>query len=320
MTRTITGMLRWRELSVIVVAVVLAVYFQIANANFLFSNASLQNLSQFIAPVAIIACGEVMLMIGGEIDLSAGMVYALAPFVMYFLARAGLPYPLAIGGALLGAATIGAVNGFVTVMLGVPSFVTTLGTLFLLNGLTLTISNGTPVDIEASRTLSFLMGRGGYAEFLWAVLVVLVMHFMLRNTRWGLHTVAAGANPIGASEAGIRIRSLKIVNFVLCGALAGLTGILEAFRISSIDPTAGGTHIMFLAVAAAVIGGTPLAGGSGTIAGAMIGAMVLGILNDGFTLIGINAFTFDLILGGAILVAMLCNILIGRYRRGIAVS
>jgi simple sugar transport system permease protein len=320
MTRTITSMLRWRELSVIVVAVVLAVYFQIANANFLFSNASLQNLSQFIAPVAIIACGEVMLMIGGEIDLSSGMVYALAPFVMYFLVRAGVPYPLAIPGAVGAAALVGAVNGVVTVMLGVPSFVTTLGTLFLLNGLTLTMSGGTPVDVEANPTLAFLMGRGGYAEFVWAALVVVVMHFMLRNTRWGLHTIAAGANPTGASEAGIRIRSLKITNFILCGALAGLTGILEAFRISSIDPTAGGTHIMFLAVAAAVIGGTPLAGGSGTIAGAMIGAMVLGILNDGFTLIGINAFTFDLILGGAILVAMLCNIFIGRYRRGMAVS
>ncbi|GBQ30188.1 ABC transporter permease [Gluconacetobacter azotocaptans] len=320
MARTLNTMLKWRELSVIVVAVVLAVYFQIANANFLLSNASLQNLSQFIAPVALIACGEVVLMIGGEIDLSAGMVYALTPFLMYFLTRAGLPAPLAIVGALAGAAAVGAVNGMVTVLLQVPSFVTTLGMLFLLNGLTLTLSGGTPVGVDAGPTLAFIMGRGGYAEFVWAALIVLVMHFMLRNTRWGLHTIAAGANPTGASEAGIRTRELKMVNFVISGALAGLTGILEAFRISSIDPTAGGTHIMFLAVAAAVIGGTPLAGGSGTIAGAMIGAMVLGILNDGFTLIGINAFTFDLILGGAILVAMLCNILISRYRRRMAVS
>ncbi|HEY0910557.1 MAG TPA: ABC transporter permease, partial [Bradyrhizobium sp.] len=124
------------------------------------------------------------------------------------------------------------------------------------------------------------------------------------------------ANPIGSSEAGISVRRIKIGNFVISGVLAALTGVLEAFRISSIDPTAGGTNIMFLAVAAGVIGGTPLAGGSGTVIGALIGAMVLGILNDGFTLIGINAFTFNLILGGAILAAMLFNIHINRLRRG----
>jgi len=320
MKKTFGSLLRWRELSVIVVAVVLAIYFQISNSNFLFSDASLQNLSQFIAPVAIIACGEVMLMIGGEIDLSAGMIYALAPFVMYFLAEAGCPYPVAIILAVASAGLVGAANGIITIVLGIPSFVTTLGTLFLLNGLTLTLSNGTPVGVDANPTLAFIMGRGGYAEFIWAVAIVVVMQAMLKNTRWGLHTIATGTNPTGSSEAGIRIKRIKIGNFVLSGALAGLTGVLESFRISSIDPTAGGTHIMFLAAAAAVIGGTPMAGGSGTIAGALLGAIVLGILNDGFTLIGINAFTFDLILGGAILLAMLFNIHINRYRRRVAIT
>jgi simple sugar transport system permease protein len=97
--------------------------------------------------------------------------------------------------------------------------------------------------------------------------------------------------------------------------LAGLTGILESFRISSIDPQAGGNSIMFLAVAAGVIGGTPLAGGSGTILGGLIGAFVLGVLSDGFTLIGVNAFMFNIILGAAILAAMLFNIHVGRLRR-----
>jgi simple sugar transport system permease protein len=307
--------LRWQELSILVVAVILTAYFEWANTDFLLTDASLQNLSQFVAPAAIIACGEVMLMIGGEIDLSAGMVFALAPFVMHFAHAAGAPLPLAVVAALAVSAMVGLVNGMLTVLLKVPSFITTLGTNFLLNGLTLTLSHGTPVEAPDEPGFAAAFGNWGYSEIIWAVAIVAVMHVLLRQTRWGLHTIAAGANPVGALEAGIRVSRLKIGNFMIAACLAGLTGILEGFRISSIDPQAGGNAIMFLAVAAGVIGGTPLAGGSGTIVGGLIGAFVLGVLSDGFTLIGINAFTFNIILGAAILAAMLFNIHVGRLRR-----
>ena len=307
--------LRWQELSILVVAVILTAYFEWANTDFLLTDASLQNLSQFVAPAAIIACGEVMLMIGGEIDLSAGMVFALAPFVMHFAHAAGAPLPLAVVAALAVSALVGLINGVLTVLLKVPSFITTLGTNFLLNGLTLTLSHGTPVEAPDEPGFAAAFGNWGYSEIIWAVAIVAVMHVLLRQTRWGLHTIAAGANPVGALEAGIRVSRLKIGNFMIAACLAGLTGILEGFRISSIDPQAGGNAIMFLAVAAGVIGGTPLAGGSGTIVGGLIGAFVLGVLSDGFTLIGINAFTFNIILGAAILAAMLFNIHVGRLRR-----
>lgn len=301
--------LRWREASILIVALLLIGYFESANRDFLLSSPSLQNLSEFIAPPAIIACGEIMLMIGGEIDLSAGSVFAFAPFVMHFGAQAGLPLIVAVVLALAASALVGLINGLITLRLAVPSFVTTLGTLFLLNGFTLTISHGSPVDTPGDSTvLGGLLGAWGYSGIVWALLIVAAMHVVLRYTRWGLHTIASGGNPLGASEAGIDVSRLKIRNFVLTATLAGLTGILEAFRIASTDPQAGGTNIMFLAVAAGVIGGTPLAGGSGTIIGGLIGAAVLGILSDGFTLIGINAFTFNMILGGAILVAMIANI------------
>lgn len=307
--------LRWQELSILVVAIILVAYFEWANHDFLLTDASLQNLSQFVAPAAIIACGEIMLMIGGEIDLSAGMVFALAPFVMHFANQAGVPLPAAVLLALAASALIGLCNGFITVALLVPSFITTLGTNFLLNGLTLTLSHGTPVEAPEDPVFAAIFGNWGYSEIIWAVVVVAVMHTVLRRTRWGLHTIAAGANPVGAAEAGIRVNRLKIGNFMIAAMLAGFTGILESFRISSIDPQAGGNGIMFLAVAAGVIGGTPLAGGSGTIVGGLIGAFVLGVLSDGFTLIGINAFTFNIILGAAILAAMLFNIHVGRLRR-----
>jgi simple sugar transport system permease protein len=315
-SRVLGVFVRWPEASILVVALLLIAWFENANHDFLLTGASLENLSQFVAPAAIIACGEIMLMIGGEIDLSAGMVFALAPFVMHFAADAGIPALPALLLGLAAAAAVGCINGVVTLLLHVPSFVTTLGTLFLVNGVTLTISNGTPVTPPDGAMFAQVFGAWGYSEILWALLVVVVLHVVLRHTRWGLHTVAAGANEVGAREAGIHVTRLKIGNFVLCSLLAGLTGCLEAFRIGSIDPQAGGNQIMFLAVAAGVIGGTPLAGGSGTIVGGLIGAVVLGVLNDGFTLIGINAFLFNIILGAAILGAMLFNIHITRLASG----
>jgi simple sugar transport system permease protein len=313
--RALNLFVRWQEASILLVALLLIAWFETANPDFLLTGASLENLSQFIAPAAIIACGEIMLMICGEIDLSAGMVFALAPFIMHFADEAGLPVIVALLAGLLAAGLVGAVNGVVTVVLRVPSFVTTLGTLFLVNGITLTISHGTPVTPPGGEAFAQVMGAWGYSEILWAVLVVVVLHVVLRHTRWGLHTIATGANETGAREAGIHVTRLKVGNFILTAVLAGFTGCLEAFRIGSIDPQAGGNQIMFLAVAAGVIGGTPLAGGSGTIVGGLIGAVVLGVLNDGFTLIGINAFTFNIILGAAILVAMLFNIHVTRFAR-----
>src|SRR6201997_3105486 len=121
--RALDAFLRWQEASILVVALLLIAWFENANHDFLLTGASLENLSQFVAPAAIIACGEIMLMIGGEIDLSAGMVFALAPFVMYFAAQAGIPALPALLLGLIAAGVIGCVNGVVTLLLHVPSFV-----------------------------------------------------------------------------------------------------------------------------------------------------------------------------------------------------
>ena len=148
----------------------------------------------------------------------------------------------------------------------------------------------------------------------WALGIVLVMHVVLRHTRWGLHTVATGGNIIAAAEAGIRIDRIKIGNFVLTSTLGGFTGLMEAFRVGSADPLAGGSNIMFLGVASGVIGGTAIAGGAGTIVGGLVGGIMLGVLQDGFTLQGINAFMFNIIIGAAILIAMVANIHLARRR------
>nr|WP_218103914.1 ABC transporter permease [Thermogemmatispora onikobensis] len=305
--------LRQREASIVVVAIALIIYFQFSNQAFL-STQNIRTLSQFVAATAIISAGEVMLLICGEIDLSVGQVYALAPFIMYFANQAGLPLLVGLILGLLVCALVGLFNGLITVVLKVPSFITTLGTLFLINGLTLTISQGFPVLTPSEGWVNEIFGHAAYAEIIWAIAIAIVMQVVLSWTRWGLHTVATGGNLLGASEVGVNVARIKIGNFMLCSVLGGFAGTLEAFRITSIDPLAGGTDIMFMAVAGAVIGGTALTGGLGTIVGAFLGTLVLSILRDGFTLLGVSAFTFDIILGAAILVAMILNVRLRLWR------
>src|SRR6266516_1653339 len=262
---------RRREASIAVVALALGAYFWVAKPVFL-SRGNLVTVSQYVAPWAIIAAGEVLLLVSGEIDLSVGNVYALAPFLVHFAVDYyHVPVIPAIVLVLLVAAFIGLINGLVTVALRVPSFVTTLGTLFAINGIVLITSHAFPAEIPAKAMgIGRWLGAAPWSEITWAVLIVAVGHVLLTDTPWGLHTIAVGGNLLGASEAGVRAGRIKVGNFMITSMLGAFTGMLEAFRINSIDPLAGGTQIMFFAVAAAVIGGTALAGGSGTIIGAFV--------------------------------------------------
>src|SRR6201997_204748 len=169
------GFLLRPEASVIVVTVALVIYFEIANANFV-TAANLQTISQFVAAPVIIACGEIMLLICREIDLSVGQVFALAPFLMENVHDFGLPVPLAILAALAACALIGLLIGLITIGLSVPSFITTLGIVFLITGLTLTISRGYPASTSGGPLLTGIMGEWSYSEILWALAIVAVMH------------------------------------------------------------------------------------------------------------------------------------------------
>jgi simple sugar transport system permease protein len=304
---------RQREASILVVALVLLIYFWISSSNFI-SIGNVRTIFEYLSETAIIAVGEVFLLICGEIDLSVGQVFAFAPFVMYFANQAGVPLWLSIILALLASVVVGLVNGVVTVWFRMPSLITTLGTQFLLNGITLTISNDFPVIPPEAGRLNDIMGAAPYSEIIWAVAVMLIFQMVLSFTPWGVHTFATGGNLLGASEAGVSINRVKIGNFMLAAMLGGLSGILGAFRVDSIDPSSGGTGIMFSAVAGAVIGGTALNGGVGTVLGAFLGVLALSILRDGFTLLGVNANTYDIVLGAAILIAMVANLSVHRLR------
>lgn len=313
--RVAAAFVRRRETSIFFVLLGLVVYFSLSTDAF-FGADNFRVIAEFSAPIAIIAAGQVMLLICGEIDLSVGQVYAFSTWIFYFgVTDWGMPIWLAVIVGLLSGSAVGLVNGLITVWIGVPSFITTLGMIFVLNGLTLNISGAFPVETPGGHTFFRIMGGSPYVTVYWAIGVILVMSLLLTRTRWGLHTIATGGNLIGARESGVNVRKVKVGNFVLCSTLGALAGIIESVRITSIQALQGGTSLMFYAVAAAVIGGTSLFGGSGTIIGAALGVLVLAVLNLGFTLQGISAYTFDLVLGIAIIVSMALNVTLERLRQ-----
>jgi simple sugar transport system permease protein len=313
---------RQREATVLVVTVGLLLYFGISNTSSFVKTVNIVDLlSEIMAPIAIIAIGEVLLLICGEIDLSVGFIYTFAPFVMFFAINDyHVPALLAVILALLSGLVAGWVNGFITITLGVPSFITTLGTGFILQGLALTTSHAEPSEIPPN---SFSVGKWlgipgnpwQWAPFIWAVVLILIFHMVLVRTRWGLHTIAAGGNLLAAREAGINVRRIKYGNFMITGFMGALVGLQVAFYTNNVDPSSGGYTPMLYALIAAVIGGTAMLGGSGTILGAFLGAMVLATLIDGFDILGVSANPLGIIFGGAILVAMVANVQLARLRQ-----
>jgi simple sugar transport system permease protein len=307
-----------------VITIVVAAYFA-ATTDAFWTWENFKTLLPYFAPFAILAAGEIFLMINGEIDLSIGAVYLFAPFLFHEIVNWGLPLLPALALAMVGCMLVGLVNGFFTAVIGINSFVATLGMLLALSGFTLIISNAEPVptpgtsNLGEMTTFARVFGGGIYSELIWALGIVIVLQIVLSFTRWGIYTVAVGGNRHGAAEAGIKVRVVIIRNFIMCAALAGLVGVLEAVRTTSVQPDpAGANAVLFDGISAAVIGGTLLAGGSGTVVGGLIGALLLGILNDGLIIKGVNADYLSFYLGLAIIIAMAANTYVGRVRTGAA--
>ncbi len=308
------GVIQMKELSILLVVIAAVIYFSVQSSAFN-SVDNYHTIAQYFIPWAIVASGEVFLLICGEIDLSAGFMFTLAPFFVNSFIGAGIPLLAAIVLALVCCALIGVVNGVIHTRFKLPSFIVTLGMLYLLEGLSLIISGGSPTSAPTGGWVVTVFGGGHWAELIWAIVIVAVMQILLSYTKFGIYTQAVGGNAVAASEAGIRVNRVKTICFAMCSTLAGLGGIVDGIRLTSFDPTNGGNDTMFLAVASAVIGGTALLGGSGTVIGALLGAILLGIVYNGFNLGGVSAFAFDVTLGAAILVAMLLNVGLSNLRR-----
>jgi simple sugar transport system permease protein len=235
---------------------------------------------------------------------------------MHFFVDSGIPTFIAIViTILILAVVIGGINGVVTTVFGVPSLITTLGSGYIIFGYALTISSAQQINLpDESLGLGRWFGGEAWSEIIWATVLVLIFQVILTRTRWGLYTISVGGNLLGARESGIKVNRIKIGNFMMCAGFGALAGILEAFKNNIIDPSAGQLPVVLVALAGVVIGGTAMLGGSGTMIGLWLGVLVLAILNDGFNLRGISSNKFQIILGAAILLAMIANTYLTRLR------
>ena len=324
--RALVILSRYKEASIAVVALVLAIYFQVGSNGEFLSSQELSVVLRDTGRFGLIAVAQVMLMITGEIDLSVGSTFSLAPYVMVLMSI-GWGVPLAV--SAVAGVLLGLVNGIITVKFRVPSLITTVGTFFLLQGVVVSIYNSQPIVAPVQEPFNEIFGENLYSPtdslwswhgltaftpFLWTLLVVAAMALVLNRTTFGLHTIATGSNIVGAREIGVRTDRIKVYNFMIAGAFAAAAGVVNTVQFASADPLAGGPFLTLQAIAAAVIGGTSLLGGPGTAIGSLLGAFVVATLNNGLVMIGAQATVSDIYLGTAIVLAMILNVQVDRMR------
>ena len=187
-------LVRRPESTIALVALVLGAYFAVVNPAFL-TTANIRVISQYMIATAILAAGQVMLLICGEIDLSMGNVYFMTPFLVFFANEAGLVLPLAIVVGVLGAGVVGYLNGAISIGFGIPSFIVTLGMGFVINGFTLNISDGFPKRAPSTGVAAAIFGGANFSGLMWVIIIVIGMHLILNHTRWGVYTVASRGQP-----------------------------------------------------------------------------------------------------------------------------
>ena len=255
--------------------------------------------------IGIISVGVSFLMISGEFDLSVSSIFAVSGMIMALLSNSGINPSLAFLVAILTSACIGAVNGTITLKFSIPSFITTLGTMMFLRGVLLATTGGFPLEIVGEPTiLHTLSGRmlGGFrSSALWFLLFVLIFQVILELTPYGNWTYATGNNAIFARASGINAKKVKFINFILSATLAGFSGCVALARFRIVEPLAG-AGLELEAIAASVIGGCSLSGGIGSIVGAGLGALLIGMIRTGLVLAGAPPYWYRGFIG-VILVA-----------------
>ena len=268
---------------------------------------NLFNILQQTSVNAIMAVGMTLVILTSGIDLSVGSLLALTGAVAASIVGIEVNALVAVAAALALGAAIGAVTGVI-----VQAFIATLVMMLLLRGVTMVYTNGSPVNTGFTDNADlfgwFGIGRPlGVPTPVWIMgIVFLAAWYMLHHTRLGRYIYALGGNEAATRLSGISVSKIKIIVYSLCGLLASLAGIIEVARLSSAQPTAG-TGYELDAIAAVVLGGTSLAGGKGRIVGTLIGALILGFLNNGLNLLGVSSYYQMIVKAVVILLAVLVD-------------
>jgi ribose transport system permease protein len=309
----------FRELNVLLALLLLGLFFYWKQPEIFIKPNNLAIIMRFVATFGMLAIGEVLIIITTGIDLSVGSLTALTGVICAWLMLKGsallqLDNPVSMIPAILMTLTIGVAFGiwhglFVT-KLNIPPFIITLGTWLIARGLASYITRGYPVvfPYRAEKHKTFLsLGQGSFHSipysFIILLVVALVVAIILARTKLGYRIYAVGGNLEAARLSGINVDRVRIFCYAVSGLMAAITGILLASRLGQGTPTVGGAYELW-GIAAAVIGGTSLYGGEGTILGALLGASIVGVMQNGMVLEDVSSYLQDVILGGVLVIAV----------------
>jgi simple sugar transport system permease protein len=300
--------------------VVVVLFFSLQTGNF-WSPQTMTAISTVASTIAIVSVGVTMLMISGEFDLSVGQNFAFTPIVWAILfVSNGVNEWLALAAALACGSCVGLVNGLVTTMFGIPSFITTLGMFFVLEGLNnLLISGHQLIMFDPSAAMATLGGRIGATPFymptIWMFVIAGAFAFALAFLRYGNWTLATGGKVGPAKAMGVPTKTVKRLNFLFSAFFAGLAGCMQFAYIKGVTQGQGQNYEL-LAITAAVLGGTSLFGGSGTIWGSVIGAFLLATIQIGLVLIGVPGSFYVTFIGVMLVIVVIANVRLGRFGIG----
>ena len=286
---------------IVIALIILCTVFAIANSRFL-SLANFMNIFQQVAVVAIAAFGMTWVILLGEIDLSVGSIIAVAGMVGAQSLALGTGFSAALLITVAAGAILGAVNGLLTARLLLPSFIATVATMSIYRGLVSLPTGGAPLMISDPNWQAIGASRFlGLPLIIWILLALFLLnHILLSMTVFGRQTYLTGGNREAALYSGIRVDRIKIIIFTLSGVMSAIAGILLSSRLYSAQTNAGLSYELD-AIAAAVLGGTSLSGGVGTMPGTLIGALIIGVLNNGMNMLSVPYF-FQLIVKGAVII------------------
>lgn len=313
-----------RELGIASMLIVLIIVFSISSKTFI-TPKNIMNIVRQVSLNGIMACGMTMIILLGDIDLSAGAVYFASAMTCGMLVTRGVPFLVAIPAGILVGALCGMISGFLVAKVGLPAFIATLGMTNIERGVWQTLSGGkivsmTAASVKAEGLETFLFlgsGKiGGFVPMLvvFFVAILIISFILIHVTNFGFHLKAVGGNSNAARVVGINIERVKILAFTIHGAFCGMVGVLALSYLSSVQGTSGdGTELD--AIAAVIMGGTSALGGEGSIIGTLIGVLIMGVLKNGLVLIGVTSFMQTAIIGLVVIASVTFDIQTSKKRR-----